>query len=120
MTEECRSYPHRNGSLKLRDICFLTVVSVKLIALTFSGIMFDLCDTYRHLFIEYVVDFLCVLAVVSGRTRGSSTGIVGSKCTILLNKAKFSRTPIWQGACLFVCLFIQLRTAALRFIVRFW
>jgi hypothetical protein len=32
--------------------------------------------------------FSCVLAVVSGRTGLSSTGIVGSKCTILLNKAK--------------------------------
>ena len=60
MPDERRSHPHRDGSLKLRDVCFLTEVSVKRIALAFFGIMFDLCDAYCHLLTEYFVDyFLC-------------------------------------------------------------
>lgn len=57
MPQERRSHPHRNGSPKLRDICFLTEVSVKRIALAFSGIIFDLCDTYCHLLTKYFVGF---------------------------------------------------------------
>jgi len=88
MPDERRSHPHRDGSLKLHDICFLTEVTVKRIALAFFGIMFDLCDTCCHLLQSILLNISCVLAVVSGRAGGSSTGIVRSKYTVLLNKAK--------------------------------